>query len=103
MTDVLQPVGPEPESIEFAVKEREAIKVQSVQLQGQLKSMTRSDRRRPDIVREIRSDAARSAYLSEWVRRENGAISGGRSSGDVIQTLLDIFDRLEDDGVGHPA
>lgn len=85
-----------PESIAHAVSMREALKHRVAHLQQRVKG--EKGRLREETVRLIQAAQKRSSELGDWIRSENGAQSNKRNNTDLIRALLDIIDRLEDEG-----
>lgn len=85
-----------PENIAHAVSMREALKHRVVHLQQRVKG--EKGGLREETVRLIQAAQKRSAELGDWIRSENGSQSNKRNNTDLIRALLDVIDRLEDEG-----
>ena len=86
----------QPENIAHAVSMREALKHRVVRLQQRVKG--EKGRLREETVRLIQAAQKRSAELGDWIRSANGSQSNKRNNTDLIRALLDVIDRLEDEG-----
>lgn len=85
-----------PESIAHAVSMREALKRRVSDLQQRVRG--EGGKQREETVRLIGAAQKRSAELGHWVRNENGSQTNKRNNTDLIRALLDVIDRLEDEG-----
>ena len=55
--------------------------------------------RRTETAKIAVAAQTRSGELLRWIRRANGANHEGLNSTNVVQALLDVLDRLADEGV----
>ncbi len=87
----------EPRDVTHAVAMRETLKRQIAAIHEALRSLT--GYRRTETAKIAVAAQTRSGELLRWIRRANGANHEGLNSTNVVRALLDVLDRLADEGV----
>lgn len=87
----------EPRDVTHAVAMRETLKQQIVAIHEALRSLT--GYRRTETAKIAVAAQTRSGELNRWIRKKNGANHEGLNSTVVVRALLDVLDRLADEGV----
>lgn len=86
----------EPRDVTHAVAMREALKRQIAAIHEALRSLTGA--RRAETAKIALAAQARSGELLRWIRKTNGANHEGLNSTTVVRALLDVLDRIADEG-----